>query len=54
MEKNSQKLTKNQIINFLDLISPKFSFDFLLGIYLSIFRKKMGFECNKVNEEKIT
>ena len=53
MEKFS-KIDKNQIINFLDLINPKFSFDFLLGIYLSIFRKKKwDLNVNKVNEEKI-
>ena len=36
--KNS-KIDKNQIINFLDLINPKFSFDFCL-VYISRYLEK--------------
>jgi hypothetical protein len=31
-------IKKNLELNFLDLIDPKISFDYLLGIYLSIFK----------------
>ena len=31
-------INKNLELNFLDLIDPKISFDYLLGIYLSIFK----------------
>jgi glycosyltransferase involved in cell wall biosynthesis len=31
-------INKNLKLNFLDLIDPKISFDYLLGIYLSIFK----------------
>ena len=34
------KVKKDKILNFFDLINPKISYDFLLGIYLSVFRKK--------------
>ena len=33
-------LKKNKKLKFFDLISPKISFDFLLGVYVCVFRKK--------------
>ena len=35
-------LKKNKKLKFFDLISPKISFDFLLGVYVCVFRKKCG------------
>tara|TARA_B100000700_G_C14979512_1_gene825635 strand:+ start:159 stop:1157 length:999 start_codon:yes stop_codon:yes gene_type:complete len=39
MDKFSMK-QNSETINFFDLINPKISFDFLLGIYLSVFKRK--------------
>ena len=35
------KLKKNKKTNFWDLIDPDVSFDFLLGMFFSLFRRKM-------------
>mgnify|MGYP006438761717 CR=1 FL=1 len=43
LPKNMKKfsmINKDKIVSFFDLIDPQISFDFLLGIYLSIFRRK--------------
>lgn len=40
MEPFSARSTSGEV-NFMDLIHPKVSFDFLGGIYLSVFRRKM-------------
>ena len=34
-------LKKDKKLKFFDLISPKISFDFLLGVYVCVFRKEM-------------
>lgn len=35
------KVRKNKLTKFWDLIDPEISFDFLLGMFLSLFRKKL-------------
>tara|TARA_B100002052_G_C15801175_1_gene561179 strand:+ start:120 stop:1121 length:1002 start_codon:yes stop_codon:yes gene_type:complete len=43
LPKNMERFSKSRqdkIINFFELIDPKISFDFLLGAYLSVFRRK--------------
>ena len=47
MEKFS-KNDKSKILNFHDLINPKISFDYLVGLYLSVFRRKKWNENLKV------
>ena len=38
--KKFSKYNQNKILNFHDLINPKISFDYLVGLYLSVFRRK--------------
>ncbi len=38
--KKFSNISENKILNFHDLINPKISFDYLLGLYLSVFRRK--------------
>ena len=33
---------KSSQMNFFDLINPKISFDFLMGMYLLVFKKNLG------------
>ncbi len=40
-------------LNFFDLINPSYSFDFLGGMYLSVFRKKMWDEHSHILEDNI-
>ena len=47
MKKNSGK------INFLDLINPNTSFDFLLGIFLSVFRRRKWVDNLNVIDQKL-
>lgn len=37
--KKFSNIYENKVLNFHDLIDPKISFDFLLGLYLSVFRR---------------
>ena len=39
--KKFSEITSDRTLNFFELINPKISFDFLLGIYLSVFRKEI-------------
>ena len=48
------KIKKSYQLNFFDLIDPKISFDFLMGIFLSVFRRKNWKEnLNVINIEDI-
>ena len=47
------KYTKDGQLDFIDLINPNISFDFLGGIFLSVFRKKMG-KRNKKSKKEVT
>lgn len=48
------KLTKNFESNFIDLIDPMISFDFLGGVYLSVFKKsKWMINLSKINNKNI-
>ena len=52
MKKFSQK-KGNQILNFFELIDPNISDDFLMGIYLSIFRRDKWEKNLKVLNKKL-
>ena len=52
--KKLSKFNKNQIVDFWEIIDPKVSWEFLIGIFLSIFNRKMwldGLKC--VNQKDI-
>jgi glycosyltransferase involved in cell wall biosynthesis len=45
---------KNEFLDFWDLINPKVSYDFLLGIFLTIFRREMFIKnMNVINQNLI-
>ena len=45
---------KNEFLDFWDLINPKVSYDFLLGIFLTIFRREMFMKnMNVINQDLI-
>ena len=46
------KNTKSQSLDFFELIDPKISFDFLLGIFLSVFKRKKWEENINVIDNK--
>lgn len=48
------KKKNNKLCNYFDLIHPSFSFDFLLGMFLNIFRREKWVEnLNEINNELI-
>ena len=52
--KKISELNEDKSVNFLDLINPKVSWEFLTGIFLSIFRtKKWLNEVNSIDIKKI-
>jgi glycosyltransferase involved in cell wall biosynthesis len=49
------KINKNYTLPFFDLVNPDISWDFLLGIFLTIYRrKKFISKINSINKKKIT
>ena len=52
MNKFSQK-KKSGKVNFLDLINPEVSYDFLLGIYLSVFNRQKWKDNLKIIDQKL-
>ena len=53
--KKISNLTNDSTRNFLDLIDPKVSWEFLTGIFLSIFRTKMWLNgANLIDKKKIS
>ena len=48
------KSNKNQVVNFWEVIDPKVSWEFLIGIFLSIFNREMWLDgLNCVNQKDI-
>ena len=48
------KLEINKVVNFWEVIDPSVSWEFLIGIYLSIFNtKKWRKSSENINQEKI-
>lgn len=52
MDKFSKK-NKSKVLNFWELIDPKISFDFLLGMFLTIFRRQMWMDNIKFLDKKL-
>lgn len=57
LPKSMQKYSyykKNKLMNFFDLINPKISFDFLMGMYLLVFKKEIwNKNLNEIDYKKI-
>ena len=47
------EIKKSRELKFFELINPKISFDFLLAIYLSVFKRHMNENINEEDSLKI-